>query len=181
MTNLSEEPKKVEDSRDVVVTNIYNLARKFHFPKKLALRITKHMNRDNERTPMQWNDSVNAGFNKGWKPWLGVNTNYLDKHINVKDEAEDHDSIYNFYKDMIKFRNESEILKKGTFVRLKSHKDVAKFVRTYKGHKLLIVINLSSHKIADNDKIDRKMLLSNYRQDFIKMMPPYFCAIYEIA
>ena len=51
--------------------------------------------RDNARTPMQWDDSENAGFTTG-TPWLAVNKNY-DK-INAKQCLQDENSIFNHYK-----------------------------------------------------------------------------------
>lgn len=68
--------------------------------------------RDNNRTPMQWDDSVNAGFNKGAKTWLKVNPNY--KNINVKSELENPNSILNFYKRLLRIRKDSRF--SNTFV-----------------------------------------------------------------
>ena len=50
---------------------------------------------------MQWDDSVNAGFNLGTKPWIKVNPNY--KEINVKKQLGDSDSLLNFYKKLLKY------------------------------------------------------------------------------
>ena len=180
MTNYPTEPKRIEEVNDVAAHNIYNMARKIGLPKKLALKTIKLQNRDNERSPMQWNDRINAGFNQNWAPWLKVNPDYIDKNINVEYESKDKDSILNFYKEMIKLRNSSDILKKGSFNAVKSHPFVAKFIRKYKNHKLLIIINLSALNIIDNEKSDRKLVLSNYRQDFYKYLPPYFAGIYII-
>ena len=44
--------------------------------------------RDNARTPMQWDDSANAGFTTG-TPWISVNKNYMQ--INAKAALEDKD------------------------------------------------------------------------------------------
>ena len=55
-------------------------------------------NRDNSRTPMQWDDSTNAGFSEH-KPWFPVNPNYTT--INVAQQQQDKDSILNFYKQLI--------------------------------------------------------------------------------
>ena len=49
--------------------------------------------RDNARTPIQWDDSENAGFTTG-RPWIKVNPNY--KQINVKSQIKDPDSIINY-------------------------------------------------------------------------------------
>lgn len=180
MTNLSNNIKRVEDSKDVAVHNVYNLARKFLIPKKIALKMMKIINRDNSRTPMQWNDHVNAGFNNGWAPWLKVNENYLDGKINVFDENNDNDSVLNFYKKVIQFRNNSDILKYGSVQRIKSNPNVAKFIRTYKDNHLLIIINLSGKKVIENEKFDKKLILCNYRQDFNIVLPPYFAGLYLI-
>ncbi|SRR5574344_125627 len=180
MKNLAVQPTSIDDVNDVAAHNIYNLARKFKIPKKLAMHLIRLQNRDNERTPMQWDDKTNAGFNKGHAPWLNVNPNYKDENINVAYEAQDKDSILNFYKEIIAYRNSSDVLKKGSFTRQKDHPSVARFVRQYKGHKLLILINLSSRKIIENDLGDRKLIICNYRQDFYKKLPPYFAAIYLI-
>ncbi len=181
MTNYPVQPKRIEEVNDVVGHNIYNLARKVGIPHSLAMKMIQLQNRDNERSPMQWNDRINAGFNKNWAPWVKVNPDYIDKNINVAYEEKDKNSILNFYKELIKYRNSSDILKSGSFKAEKSHPHVVKFVREYKKHKLLIIINLSSHKIKDNENRDRKLILSNYRQDFYKTLPPYFAGIYIIA
>ena len=86
----------------------------------------------------------------------------------------------NFYKSLIKYRNDSDVLKYGSFKRLPSNKNVAKYIREYEGHRLLIIVNLSNHKIIDKENCDRSVILSNYRQDFLKIIPPYFAALYLI-
>ena len=52
-------------------------------------------NRDNSRTPMQWDQSTNGGFTNG-TPWFPVNPNY--KTINVEQQIHDPQSILQFYK-----------------------------------------------------------------------------------
>jgi oligo-1,6-glucosidase len=180
MTNMIEKEHSIDDNHDIVVHNLYKMLKKYHLPNKLAFKLTDLQNRDNERTPMQWNDRVNAGFNKGWAPWLKVNSNYLDNKINVEDESKDKKSILNFYKELIKYRNSSDVLKYGTITRAKSNGNIAKYIREYDGKKLLIIVNLSGHKIIDPEKIDRKIIISNYDQDFVNVIPPYFGAIYLI-
>lgn len=63
--------------------------------------------RDPARTPMQWDDSKNAGFNKDAKPWLPINTNY--KCINVKTERDLPRSHLNVYKQLVKLRKEASL------------------------------------------------------------------------
>ena len=56
---------------------------------------------------MQWDDSLNGGFSKV-KPWLKVNPNYVD--INVKNNLEDENSIFNHYKKLIKIRKNEDVV-----------------------------------------------------------------------
>ena len=69
--------------------------------KEKAFEFAVKSTRDNSRTPVQWDDSKNAGFTTG-TPWFPVNENY--KQINAKAEMANPDSIYNHYKKLIKFK-----------------------------------------------------------------------------
>lgn len=64
--------------------------------------------RDPSRTPFQWDDSKNAGFNRGKKPWLPININY--KCVNVKTERAQPRSHLNTYKRLMKLRKEAALL-----------------------------------------------------------------------
>lgn len=64
--------------------------------------------RDPARTPMQWDDSKNAGFNKDKKPWLPINLNY--KCVNVKTERTQPRSHLNVYKRLAKLRKEASLV-----------------------------------------------------------------------
>lgn len=80
MTNPGFE--NLDDYKDVETHNVYKLGReKLHFSDKVMMRKIKYMSRDNARTPMQWDDSDNAGFSDA-KPWIKVNPNY--PYINVQ-------------------------------------------------------------------------------------------------
>lgn len=68
--------------------------------------------RDNARTPMQWNNSINAGFSFG-KPWIEVNPNYTN--INVSLQINDKDSVLNFYRNLISFRTSDDVILKGGY------------------------------------------------------------------
>ena len=80
-----------------------------HTPEE-ALKEAQHVSRDNARSPMQWSDSVNAGFSSG-RPWLGVNPDYIE--WNVAKQIDDKDSILSFYKAMIALRKGSEAIRRG--------------------------------------------------------------------
>jgi glycosidase len=78
---------------------------------------------------MQWDDSINAGFNEGNKTWLKVNENYPT--INVKNNLEDKDSIWYYYQDLIALRKSKEGLIYGDFKPVKANKNLMVFERIY--------------------------------------------------
>ena len=59
--------------------------------------------RDNARTPMQWDDTSQAGFTQGI-PWLPVNPNYVT--INAAAAVADPDSVFHHYRRLIALRHE---------------------------------------------------------------------------
>jgi len=98
--------------------------------------------RDGERTPMQWNDSANAGFSQA-TPWLPVPASY--KTHNVASELSDPNSILNFYKHLLALRHEDPALRDGEYVALNQNDpNVLSYLRRYKGEAVLVVLNMSS-------------------------------------
>ena len=72
--------------------------------------------RDGERTPMQWNDSKNAGFSTAQTTWLPVAADYT--RVNVKSEESEPDSLLNWYKQLIALRRNNTALRDGNMVML---------------------------------------------------------------
>lgn len=70
------------------------------------------MSRDNARTPMHWDDSKHAGFTDG-EPWIGVNPDFSE--INVANQLDDPESIFNFYRRLIGLRHSRPCLALGDF------------------------------------------------------------------
>ena len=68
--------------------------------------------RDNCRTPMQWDDTRNAGFSTG-EPWIDVNPNYTQ--INAASQVDDPDSIFSFYRRLIELRHEMPTIVYGSY------------------------------------------------------------------
>lgn len=95
----------IEEVDDISTLDEYKVALEAGLEEKEALQAVAKLSRDNARTPMQWDDSENAGFTTG-KPWLRVNPNY--KKINVKEQLEDEDSVLGFYKKLIALRKNPE-------------------------------------------------------------------------
>ncbi len=70
------------------------------------------INRDEVRTPMQWDGAKNAGFSSAAQTWLPVHGNY--KEINVEKESREEDSLLNIIRKLIKIRNEKKSLQEGS-------------------------------------------------------------------
>jgi oligo-1,6-glucosidase len=114
--------------------------------------------RDHARTPMQWNAEKQAGFTTGDKSWLAVNPNY--KEINVQNELEDPNSVFNFYKQLLAIRKVNNDLIYGDYKDLApDHKEIFAFTRTGKNKEYLVVLNMSAQKVAFN--LDAKF--KNYK------------------
>jgi alpha-glucosidase len=98
--------------------------------------------RDGERTPMQWDDSPNAGFTRG-TPWLPVPLSH--KTVNVANELNDPDSILNLDRNLLQLRHESRALLDGDYVALNENDpNVLSYLRRYKNEAVLVVLNMSS-------------------------------------
>ena len=104
----------------------------------------KEKGRDGERTPMQWNDSPNAGFSQA-NPWLPVPASY--KTHNVASELKDPDSVLQFYKRLLTLRHHEPALLDGDYVGLnQDNPDVLSYLRRYKNETVLVVLNMSNAK-----------------------------------
>lgn len=79
------------------------------------IRYLKEIGRDNARTPMQWDDTENAGFTTG-TPWIRVNPDYLE--VNAKKALEDTDSVFHYYRRLIALRHNHPVIVYGRFVPL---------------------------------------------------------------
>jgi alpha-glucosidase len=126
MTN--NDPKRKEDVKDPIG--------RVGWPKEKG--------RDGERTPMQWDDSPNAGFSKA-KPWLPVPPSY--KTHNVADELKDPNSILSFYKRVLALRHDEPALAEGDYVALnESDPNVLSYLRRYKNEAVVVVLNMSGRE-----------------------------------
>ena len=97
--------KSIDEVDDISTLDEYKVALDAGLAPDAALKAVARRSRDNARTPMQWSDGKNAGFTTG-TPWLRVNPNYTA--INVEKEAQDPDSVLNFYKKLIALRKDPD-------------------------------------------------------------------------
>ena len=109
--------------------------------------------RDGIRTPMQWDDSIRAGFSfgKDAEPWLPVNDNY--KEVNVSTELADKDSILNFYRALIAIRKNHRVLQEGSWRTLINYPyEHLAYVRELDTDQVLVAINFSYEKAFKTDE-----------------------------
>jgi trehalose-6-phosphate hydrolase len=123
---------------DVQGRTQYQLALKAGKTPEEALAEANKNNRDKSRSPMQWNESKNAGFTIG-KPWIKVNENFKD--VNVQREMLQDKSILSTYKALIALRNNERTLQYGKIEDMRCFDDRIWFTRTYEGDKIAVIIN----------------------------------------
>lgn len=105
--------KGIADFRDLDSINAYwELTGKGIFKEEEMQRFLRYKSRDNARTPMQWDASPNAGFTEG-EPWIMVNPNYGE--INAADQIGREDSVFSFYKELVKLRKEKPVIVNGEY------------------------------------------------------------------
>ena len=104
----------------------------------------KLISRDNARTPVQWDDTENAGFTTG-TPWITVNPNY--KKINAAAELKDPSSVFHYYQKLIALRKQYPIIVYGKYeLLLPEDENLFVYTRELDNEKLLAVCNFSEQK-----------------------------------
>ena len=130
----------INQYQDVESTNMYQLmVNEQGLEHEDMMAILAQKSRDNSRTPMQWNDQLNAGFSKG-KPWLDVAENYTE--INAEKAVQDEDSVFYFYKRLIELRKEVAVITDGDYTDLlPEHSSIFAYSRKNASQTLLCVNN----------------------------------------
>ncbi|MFC4402560.1 glycoside hydrolase family 13 protein [Gracilibacillus xinjiangensis] len=184
MTNVQFD--SIDDYNDVAIKNKYRNEREEGKSHEEIMQSIWKNGRDNSRTPMQWNEEKYAGFTTG-TPWLKVNPNYLT--INVANQVNEPDSVYNYYKALIKLRKEEEALIYGTYdLILEDHDQIYAYTRTFHNKKALMMINLFEQEAAFHlpeslKDYTAQLALSNYevnKEEVIDIvtLKPYEARVY---
>ncbi len=143
MTNVKFD--SIDDYRDVETLNFYKLAKENGGDMDAFMNAVYTLGRDNVRTPMQWNDSENAGFTTG-QPWINLNQNYPE--VNVENAIADPNSIFYFYKKLLAFRKEHSTFVYGNYKDLDpSHEKIYAYRRSDKNETFIVVLNFSSETV----------------------------------
>lgn len=95
---------------------------------------------------MQWDETANAGFTTG-KPWIAVNPNYTE--INAKMQTADPNSVFHYYKKLIKLRKQYPVIVYGEYeLLLKDSEELFVYTRYFDGQKLLVVCNFADQEVS---------------------------------
>lgn len=150
----------------------YEFALNEGFTPAQALKFVHDNSRDNARTPMQWNNSKNAGFTTG-KAWLPVNENYLEVNADVEDK--DSDSVLNYYRKLAKFRADNEILTSGTYEELLiDSEEIFAFARTLGDKKFITLVNFSDETLTlPKEFASGKILVSTIKNPNAANLKPF--------
>ncbi|EKQ54285.1 MULTISPECIES: alpha-glucosidase [unclassified Clostridium] len=186
MTNVRFE--NLEDYKDIETLNMYKERKEKGYKHEDIMLSIYAKGRDNARTPMQWNDSQNAGFTTG-ESWIKVNPNY--KEINAQSQLNDEKSIFSYYKKLIKIRKSNSVVVYGKYnLILEESEEIFAYTRTLENEKLLVICNFTGSKIRFTleETIEFKtteLLISNYEVDENKPMEdielrPYEARIYKL-
>lgn len=165
MTNPRFE--SIDDYRDVESLNTFAIKKSAGMDEKEILKILKSKSRDNSRTPVQWDETPNAGFTAG-TPWINVAANYPD--INVEQALANRDSVFYHYQKLIALRKEYDIITHGDYkLILAADPSVFAYIRSWNGEMLLAVNNFygknAQFELPRDVRVgdgDATVLISNY-------------------
>ena len=179
MTNC---PMTLDQYRDLESLNLYRERTEAGYPVEDVMESLHAKSRDNARTPMQWDDTPNAGFTTG-TPWLMVNPNY--KEINAARAVADPDSVFHYYQKLIALRKSHPVFTEGDFTLLEAeHPQLFVYRRQNADRELLVVCNFSDEPAAWTlpdgwDKAER--LIGNYPADSTGTLRPWEAMMLERA
>jgi oligo-1,6-glucosidase len=159
--------ENVGEFDDVQVRNAYQtLVANGQHSAEQFLESANRIARDHARTPMQWQNTAQAGFTDGMATWLKVNPNY--QSVNVENQLADSDSVLSYYKKLLQFRKQNPVLVYGTYEDLLPESNaIWAYFRSNEVVKVLIVNNFTNQNQVYNlptEMVAGKVLISNYGQ-----------------
>ncbi|HEY0741509.1 MAG TPA: alpha-glucosidase [Chryseosolibacter sp.] len=161
MTNPGFE--KIEQYRDIQALNMYKKTLSSGGDLDEYLRELRFSSRDNGRTPMQWDTTLNAGFSSA-TPWLSINTNY--NQINVAYQEHDPRSVLNHFRKLTELRKKTDALVYGKYtLLLKDHPKVYAYTRVMNDTRVLVLLNFSKEQsVVSIDQLSsrKEALINNY-------------------
>ncbi|MFK4302992.1 trehalose-6-phosphate hydrolase [Paenibacillus sp. RC254] len=164
----------IEEFRDVESLNMYRILQEQGKSAEEALNMIRERSRDNSRTPMQWDDSPNAGFTSG-TPWIKVDERY--PQINVQAQLKDPNSIYHHYQKLIRLRKTVQVITDGNYQRLdEAHPQIYAYQRSNEKETMIVISNFSGQEakfhipdscylqLKDQALVSAELLIGNTEQ-----------------
>ncbi|WP_294705060.1 alpha,alpha-phosphotrehalase [uncultured Fusobacterium sp.] len=147
----------ISQYKDVESINYHKILMDNGLTNEEAMKIVMERSRDNGRTPMQWSDDINGEFSKG-TPWIENIKNYRD--INVENQIDDENSIFNHYRKLIALRKEYQVISLGKTIPLaEKDKSIYMFKRELENEELLVINNF----YGDSCEIDLDFDIEGYK------------------
>lgn len=186
MTNMKF--KDISHYKDIEAINIYKERISQGYTHDEVMKSLHAKARDNARTPMQWSNDINGGFTTGI-PWLEVNPNY--EYINVEDALKDKNSIFYYYKELIRLRKDMDIIVYGDYELLyEDDLNIYSYVRTMNDEMLLVVCNFFDKNVDFKlpeyiNYTTSEILISNYNVENSSPeninLRPYEAIVYKLT
>ena len=166
MVNINLED--ISEYQDVQTVNTMRTLRMMGMSKKKAEERISRTTRGNARTPVQWDDSPNAGFTTG-KPWMPINPNY--KQINARAEILNENSIFNHYRKLIAFRKKHPVAVYGEYKEhIEDSRELYVYERSLEGKRLLVICSFTDKSVGfwapeGFDLSKGRLVLNNYMEN----------------
>jgi oligo-1,6-glucosidase len=180
----------IDDYRDIETLNMYrDFVHNRGIDPATVMAGIHAKSRDNARTPMQWDDSPNAGFTTG-TPWIAVNPNY--PQINVDAALTDPGSVFHYYRKLIRLRKENPVIVHGRYdLLLEAHGEIYAFTRTHGDDRLLVILNFTANQPvfalpSDITYSATDLMIANYEVDTAEdiallTLRPYEARVYRLT
>lgn len=171
MTNIKLD---INYYKDLETLNMYNERKAKGYNHEDIMNSIYARGRDNARTPMQWDNSENAGFSTG-TAWLSVNPNY--KTINAETALDDENSIFYYYQKLISLRKEYKIFVDGDFTLLEpEHEKLFIYSRKLNNNEMLVICNFGDDETEyklPHEWLNAKILIQNYQDRKSDILRPW--------
>ena len=184
MTNIDFD--SIGQYQDIAARNGYTKAMAEGRDMEDFMAQLNFMSRDNGRTPMQWDATEHAGFTSG-TPWLPLNDNHTT--INVVAQEEDPNSCLNYFRQVVKLRQDNPVLVYGDYtLLLPEHEQVYAYTRMEGPAKMLILLNFSDQEAAltlPDGLVPDQVQINNYQGEpnwnaQSTTLQPYQAVVYTI-
>ena len=169
----------IDRYNDISSRGQYEFALQEGFTPEQAMKFVRYFSRDNARTPMQWDDSPNAGFTVG-TPWLPVHENY--RRVNVATESVDADSVLSWYRTLSALRRQRRELTEGSYEELlPDDEKIFAFARALGDRRIVTAANFSRFpaELPKGFAAGKTLLLAGDPPGEPETMAPLEARIYE--